>query len=100
MTLELVYNGLVAGKPYMIQTAFDELTAPDNIPSGTNIRYTIAIDGSVLFNDTISTTGNVDDKITKIGRNIATTTAVFTINVQFARNSALPIGFRLNFAVF
>jgi hypothetical protein len=99
MTLELVYNGLAAGKPHMIQTAFDELSATD-IPSGTNIRYTVAINGSVLLNDTISTTNIENDKIIKIGRNIATSTAVFTINVQFARNSALPIGFKLNFAVF
>lgn len=98
MTVQLVYDGLTAEKPYMIQTAFDELSATD-IPSGTNIRYTVAIDGSTILNDTISTNNTENDKIIKIGRNIATTTATFVINVQFARNSALPIGFKLNFAV-
>ena len=83
----------------MIQTAFDEYSA-SNIPLGTNIRYTVAIDGSMILNDIISTDNTENDKITKIGRNIATTTATFVINVQFARNSVSPIGFKLNFAVF
>ena len=71
-----------------------------NLQPLTNIRYTVSIDGSNILNDTFTTDSTENDRITKIGRNIGTTTATFVFNVQFSRNSNFPINFKLNLAVF
>jgi len=49
--------------------------------------------------DTITTDSTENDKITKIGKNIASTSATFTIQIQFNRNPVFPIHFKFNFAL-
>ncbi len=70
-----------------------------NLPNGWSIKYTLAVDGNNIFNDTILTDSTLNTKITKIGRTISSTTSTITITIGFTRHPTQDIHFRMNFAL-
>ena len=69
------------------------------MPNGWSFQYTSAVDGGLIFTDTIITDANENDKINKIGRSIPNTGSVITLNLLFTRSPTQDIRFHFNFAL-
>lgn len=99
MTAQLTYEGLSPGKAHMLEIGFDELSS-SGLPNGWNIKYTLGVDNSNIFTDTIGVDSTLNNKITKIGRTISSTTSTINITIGFMRNPSQDIHFKINFAMF
>jgi hypothetical protein len=74
--------------------------AAGDLPTGWQYRYSLAVDGVTILTETITADATENDKITKLGRNIATTTSTIVITIVFTRNPSADMRFQLNFALF
>lgn len=98
LNMQIVYENLKAGGPYIISTAFNEIAAND-LPNGWSFQYTVLLDGIAIFTDTIVADSNQNDKINKIGRTIPNNSANITLSVVFARNPSQDMHFHINLAL-